>query len=245
MVESVGAQVGQFIERSEAETWYRSLFDGVTDAIVVADAEGRYVDVNQAAVTLTGYAREELLRMDISDLSTAPPDESHETFLAFRRNGRHHGVGEIRRKDGKLIPVLWQGAALPLPSGVVYLVIVQDRSEQVAVERLQHEFIAMVTHDLRNPLSALKGYAQLMRRRETYSAAAVDVILTQAGRLERLIGDLLDVSRLDLGRLELRRTTVDLVESRARRRRAGTNTHPHARPPCRNPRPADQRRLGS
>ena len=50
-----------------------------------------------------------------------------------------------------------------------------------------------------------------MRRRETYSAAAVDVILTQSGRLERLISDLLDVSRLDLGRLELRRTAVDLV----------------------------------
>ena len=228
MVESIGAQVGQFVERSEAKTWYRSLFDGVTDAIIVTDAEGRYLDVNRAAVTLTGYTRAELLRMRIGDLSTAPPEETRAAYLAFIEDGRHQEAGEIRRKDGKLVPVLRQGVALPLPSGTVYLALFHDLSEQVAVERLQREFIAMVTHELRNPMAALKGYAQLMRRREAYSAAAIDVILTQSGRLERLISDLLDVSRLDLGRLELRRTTVDLVSLvRAAAEQAQTLTRMH------------------
>ena len=228
MVESVGAQVGQFVARSEAQTWYRSLFDGVTDAIIVSDAEGRYLDVNQAAVTLTGYAREELLQLGIGDLSTAPPEETRAAYRAFLQDGRHQAVDEIRRKDGTLVPVLRSGVALQLPSGTVYLALFHDLSEQLAVERLQREFIAMVTHELRNPLSALKGYAQLMRRRETYHAAAIDVILTQSGRLERLISDLLDVSRLDLGRLELRRTTVDLVGLvRAAAEQAQTLTRMH------------------
>ena len=223
-------RAGRAVRRAQrGEDLVPFLFDGVTDAIIVTDAEGRYLDVNQAAETLTGYGRAELLQMRIGDLSIAPPEETRAAYLAFIQDGRHQAVGEIRRKDGTLVPVLRKGAALPLPYGAVYLALFQDLSEQVAVERLQREFIAMVTHELRNPLAALKGYAQLMRRRETYSAAAIDVILTQSGRLERLISDLLDVSRLDLGRLELRRTTVDLVGLvRAATEQAQTLTRMHA-----------------
>lgn len=70
----------------------------------------------------------------------------------------------------------------------------------------------MVTHDLKSPLTSIKGFAQLMRRRERYNETAVESIVAQTGHLERLINDLLDAARLEAGRADLQRTLVDLVE---------------------------------
>jgi signal transduction histidine kinase len=93
---------------------------------------------------------------------------------------------------------------------------------------MQREFITMVTHELRNPLASIKGYAELMQRRGAYSEAAVDTIVTQAKQLERLIEDLLDVSRLQVGQLKLQPGETDLVAlARAAAAQAQTLTHVH------------------
>src|SRR5581483_6787365 len=89
--------------------------------------------------------------------------------------------------------------------------IIRDISERKALERLQQEFLAMVSHELKNPLTAMKTFGQLLRDTETYHRRAVEVILHQIDRLDRLIGDLLDVSRLEARRLRLSRERVDLV----------------------------------
>ena len=77
-------------------------------------------------------------------------------------------------------------------------------------EQRRWDFVSFVSHELKNPLTSIRGFAQQMRRRGEYSAEALDVILVQADRLDRLIDDLLDVSRLEAGRLRLRPRDVDL-----------------------------------
>jgi signal transduction histidine kinase len=79
------------------------------------------------------------------------------------------------------------------------------------LEQRQREFIAMVSHDLKNPLTTIKGYAQLLRRRGAYDERVVGTILAQADRLEALIDDLRDVARIEAGGLVLRRAEVDLA----------------------------------
>jgi signal transduction histidine kinase len=101
--------------------------------------------------------------------------------------------------------------AVELPTGCVYVGALRDISERRELERMQREFIAMVGHELRTPLTALKIYIHMMQRSERYSARAIEAILVQSGRLERLINDLLDTSRLDANKLELKRTEVDLL----------------------------------
>jgi signal transduction histidine kinase len=93
----------------------------------------------------------------------------------------------------------------------VFLAIVRDISERRRLERLQQEFTAMVTHELKGPLTSLRGFAQLMQRRQAYHAHGIEVIIAQTTQLERLISDLLDAARLDAGRMELRRAPADLV----------------------------------
>lgn len=101
-----------------------------------------------------------------------------------------------------------------------------DGSPQKELDQLKNEFVSMVSHELRTPLSAIKGYAGLLQaysvsdgqdedavggltpaRQQQY----LDIIMEQANHLEVLIGDLLDVSRIQAGRLALRLTNVDVA----------------------------------
>ena len=100
---------------------------------------------------------------------------------------------------------------MELPSGVAYRLAWRDISERRAVEQLQREFIAMINHDLLNPITAIGLHAELLQFTQSYSAQAVDNILDAARRLERLVNDLLDVSRLETGRLRISRSRVDLA----------------------------------
>jgi signal transduction histidine kinase len=89
------------------------------------------------------------------------------------------------------------------------------RAQAEQARRRQEIFMAVVAHDLRGPLTAIRGYAQLLKRFETLSserrAQAISTILGEVDRLNRLIGDLLDFSRVVAGRLRIAPRPVDLV----------------------------------
>lgn len=89
--------------------------------------------------------------------------------------------------------------------------IIQDISDRLALERLQHEFLAMASHELRNPVTIISGHAQLMHCRGSYSGHSVDTIIAQADHLGRLIDDLLLASQIEADRLQLRLAETDVV----------------------------------
>jgi PAS domain S-box-containing protein len=195
----------------ETERRYRGLFEGVADAILVADGAARYVDANPAATTLLGYSRDELLRLGVADVVVGGAAWSQPEFARFVQDSEWRGDLEVRRKDGTTAPVEAWATTVALATGPAYVSVLRDISARRALERLQREFIIMVTHELRTPLTALQGYAQLLQRRPQAAERAADAIVTQVRHLNRMIGDLLDVSRAAAGQLELRRTTVDLT----------------------------------
>lgn len=198
----------------DAQAMYRGLFEGVPDAIVVVDDEGQYRDVNAAAVALFGYSREELLTFHAGRMAAAAGGDesrSQDFFSTLRREGYWRGESEIRRGDGSVVPVEGHATAVDLPEGRMYIAVSRDVSERRALERMQHEFISMVTHELKIPLTMMRGFAQLMLRRKQLSEPGLRTMLSQADRLERLINDLLDSARLEAGRLEIVPEQVDLA----------------------------------
>ncbi len=210
-----------------AEARFRSLFERVPDAIFVADATGRYLDVNPAATALVGYTREELLRRTVMEISV-DDQSAAEAYDRMRQTGAWRGEHELRHKDGTVVPTEAQATAVALPTGTIYLSVVRDISERRAAERMQQDFIAMVAHDLKNPLTTLKGNAQLMQRRNRFSERGMATIVAQANRLERLIDDLRDVARLDARAIALARAPTDLaalVRSRAEEAQTLTQIH--------------------
>jgi len=198
----------------DAQAMYRGLFEGVPDAIVVLDDAGHYRDVNAAAVSLFGYTREQLLSFSAGRMATEAgvmEATANDFFETLRRDGHWRGESEIRRGDGTVIPVEGHAMAIHLPEGRMYIAVSRDVSERRAVERLQQEFISMVTHELKIPLTTIRGFVQLMLRRGQLSEPGLQTILVQSDRLERLINDLLDSARLESGHLEIVPARVDLA----------------------------------
>ena len=195
-------------EAQASEERFRGLFEGTADAVLVTDAEGRYVDANPAMCALVGYSRDELRTMRVGDLS--PDWEAAQQHRAgVLRAGAWRGEMELRRKDGAVIPVEGAITALRTAAGAFSIAAWRDISGRRRAEEQRQRFIAMVAHELRNPLSAIIGYADLMRRRQRYDAKAVETIVAQARRLERLTLDLRETMLVGARALTLKRGPTD------------------------------------
>ncbi|HXF04894.1 MAG TPA: PAS domain S-box protein [Blastocatellia bacterium] len=120
----------------EGEEWFRAVFEGSRDAIFLVDAHARFIDVNQAACELTGYSREELLRMSIPDL------HEEEDLLAFRSTFRAIMSGRditteafLRRKDGRKVSVEFSNRRVIIRGRPLMHTIARDVSERYEAER--------------------------------------------------------------------------------------------------------------
>ena len=185
------------------------------DAIIGKTLDGIIVDWNRGAERLYGYSAAEIIGQPIARLVPADrPDELPAIMERLQRGERiDHYETERVTKDGRQLSVSVTISPLRDRSGTIIgaSAVARDISERRALERLQQDFLAMVSHELRNPLTSVKGLAQLMQRRGVYNPRAVDGIIAQTNHLDRLVGDLLDVARLEAGRLELYREPLDLV----------------------------------
>ena len=195
------------------EARFRGLFTGVADAILVADADRFYIDANPAAEELLGYARDELIGMRVDDLVQAGDATwAADEYTRYLLHGTWQGELILRRKDGSTVPVEARASVVDLPTGLVYLSAVRDISERRQLEELRRDFLAMVTHDLRTPLTTIRGNAQLLQRRGDYREETVSALMSGVDRMQRLLDDLADVVRLEGGQLPLQRSAVDLVD---------------------------------
>jgi signal transduction histidine kinase len=140
-----------------------------------------------------------------------------------------HQQETIRRPSGSSLPVLVSALALPSPAGagqlapggeLVALVVHQDVSALKEAEQLKDEFIGVAAHELRNPIAALKGFATMLvyqtargkgAKLSGWQQEAIEEIEQATTRLDKLTEDLLDVTRLQAGRLALTPKPTDLV----------------------------------
>lgn len=225
------SQIQDITERKVAEAERERLaaiVESAHDAIIGRDLDGTITSWNRGAEQMFGYSRAEMLGRSIAFL--APPEAADEIgdFLdAIRRGDRVEGYETVRMtRDGRAIHVALSTSPVRDAAGQIVgaSTIARDISERIRLDELRRDFLAMVTHDLRTPLTAILGNAQLLERRGEYRAAAVADIAAQADRMRRLIDDLADVVRVEAGRLMLRRAPVDLVEL-ARQEAASIQRH--------------------
>ncbi len=189
-----------------AETRFRGLLEFAPDAMVIMSPDGTIVLVNAQAETLFGYARGELIGQPMTILV---PDGSWSEGLASP-DGRPGGAGaELRgvRKDGTAFPV--EVTRGPLKSGDESLIssAIRDISERKqAEEALRHAeklaamsaLLAGVAHELNNPLTVVKGQAELLRRAVTDSeplATRADKIVRAVDRCARIVRNFLALAR--------------------------------------------------
>lgn len=212
-------------ERQRLATVIEQLPEGV---LIAAAPDGRLILSNRAADDLLGRTTTapEGAVPDVRLLTTegqSLPEAELPLARALRGETVHGEELWVERPDGRRIPILVNAApVLDSSHGVEQAVVVfQDISALKEAERRKDEWLAAASHELRTPITSLLGFAQLLERQlrratgplrpeELVEPAAV--IQRQARRLRELVNDLLDVSRIQAGRLELQPRLTDLVE---------------------------------
>ncbi|HTI48798.1 MAG TPA: PAS domain S-box protein [Casimicrobiaceae bacterium] len=210
----------------ESEERFRLLVDGVKDyAIFMLTPEGYIASWNAGAQAMKGYDASEIIGQHFSIFY--PPDANarhwpeHELKMA-RSTGRFEDEGFRVRKDGSrfwanvVITALYDHRGELRGFGKVTrdLTVRKQIEELQRTERRMNEFLAMLGHELRNPLSPLQSALDILDMKPN-DPAAVDwtrkVFGRQVRHLSRLVDDLLDVSRITSGKVALRFENVDLA----------------------------------
>jgi two-component system, cell cycle sensor histidine kinase and response regulator CckA len=147
-----------------SEARCRAVFHHARDAMLLADDEARYVDVNPAACALLGYTREELLRLSVWDVT--PPaalEASRAQWTTFLAGGQLAGEYAMLRKDGSLVPVEFNAVANVAPG--LHLTVTRDASERLRQADLLHESEAQfrrVVENISDIITVIDGHGTVV-----------------------------------------------------------------------------------
>jgi PAS domain S-box-containing protein len=221
-------------ERRHAEERFRLAIESAPSGMVMVDAGGRIVLVNSQTEKLFGYSREELVGQPVELLVPERARQRHATARAgFLQKPETRPMGHgrelfARRKDGSEFPVEIGLNPIETAEGIFALGAIVDVTERQRLERevrlrledlavadqRKNEFLAMLSHELRNPLAPMRNAVQLMRTPNIAPEVldqTHDMLERQLHQMTRLVDDLLDVSRIRRGHVDLRRQTLDIT----------------------------------
>jgi PAS domain S-box-containing protein len=210
--------------RSEVEL-LRTITANVSSALLLVDVRNHPLFINPAGEAMFGYRLSEIKDAPFHQAvhhhldGQAFPIEACPIHAAITHQTslRDHRTVFVR-KDGALLPVGCNVSPLQVAGlGVGAVLEVRDRSAEVRSEELKRDFVALIAHDLRTPLTSVQGQAQLLQRRLTLEgqgkgeqAAGLESIARGTRRMAAMIEELLEASRLESGVVPLSRAPVDL-----------------------------------
>jgi len=217
----------------ERQSRIQRLVESNIIGIRIAEMDGRITEANDAYLQIIGYTRDDLAAGSLNHLAITPPeyqaagDVAREELLSKGRFTPFEK--EYFRKDGTRVPVLVGGMLFdgspgtPAQSVVFALDLTERRRAEAehearrvaeAANRAKSEFLATMSHELRTPLNGILGYAQLLgmdRGLSERQTRAINIIHQSGEHLLSLIDDILDLSRVEAGRVEFSLAPVDLA----------------------------------
>jgi two-component system, chemotaxis family, CheB/CheR fusion protein len=220
-------------EIAEREERIRLLLDSTAEAIYGIDLSGVCIFCNSACARLLGYdapaaligkQMHQLIHHTKPDGSPYAPEQSPIYQAMRHREGAHVTDEVLWRADGTAFPAeYWSHPILRhnevIGAVVTFLDVTERRRAEAELQegvRRREQFLAMLSHELRNPLAAILSATRVLENTnwsDTSCAEAGQVVSRQANHMARLLDDLLDVSRITRGHIALRTERVDLRES--------------------------------
>ncbi|CAN5187515.1 hypothetical protein BH10CYA1_BH10CYA1_41230 [soil metagenome] len=205
---------------AESQRKERAVIDNAVDVICTINADGKFATVSPASIKLWGYAPEYLIGRNWHELILKDDLDRSLNWEKLMRLAPETALeNQLIRKNGTLVDMRWSGHWSEADRAL--FCVAHDMSERLEVERFKQQFVSMISHDLRTPLSAVKSTLELL------GAGALGTLTDKAQlkvtRAEDnlrhtmdLINNLLDLEKMESGRmeLELKPTSLQLVLDR-------------------------------
>ena len=214
----------------ESSQYNASIVNNIRDGIVTIDEHGKVLTFTPSASQIFGYEAVEVVGKNIKMLMPQPYRDAHDGYLAnYRETGvaRIIGIGrevEGQRKDGSCFPMDLAVTAMNLPDGVRYVGLVRDitarkemeaqliaaRDAAEAASMAKAQFLANMSHEIRTPMNAILGLTRLVLESDLRpeQREQLSKVKKSGAALMRIINDILDLSRLEAGRLKIERIPV-------------------------------------
>ncbi|HEX5125640.1 MAG TPA: ATP-binding protein [Rhodocyclaceae bacterium] len=235
LTEEVGNRLVAQEQMRVQRDWFETTLANIGDAIVVTDAAGRIVLMNKAAAHLTGLRHEEMEGRLFETIFNIVDEKAHSPIEG--QVARAIESGFIQAPDGRSVLIDAHGTQHPIEESAVpisgsdgnisgVVIVLRDisarheadaereglLSELRDADRLKDEFLALLAHELRNPLAPIRSAIDIVRMGDKAAVGnACDILQRQVGNMSRLVDDLLQVSRITHNHLELRKVPTDLA----------------------------------
>lgn len=200
-----------------------AILDNISDAIITVDAKGIIHTINQTVEDMFGYSESELINRNVSILMPEPYAELHDSYMAnYLGGGDKKVIGKSRelegqRKNGEIFEIQLFVHDLDVDEEHRFLGIIRDISERKYMEQMKAEFVSTVSHELRTPLTSIKGSLGMVNsgalgELPEKASRMVTLAHNNTERLILLVNDLLDVEKIQAGKIDLKIDRVNLTQ---------------------------------
>ncbi|MEO6728404.1 MAG: ATP-binding protein [Candidatus Dojkabacteria bacterium] len=198
---------------------YTKLISSNIIGMIIGDSEGLITEANKSFLEMIGLDQEDFKPGVINLTSLVPKpfqDDAIDKSAELERDGFYSALEtELEHKDGHQVPIMMSGVVLNKRRNK-YLRLIVDLSSQKELERKKDEFISIASHELKTPLTTLKGYTQVLQqslsKRYQENMKYTTTIDNQLNKLNSLINELLDITKIQSGKLRINKERVSITD---------------------------------
>ena len=218
MLQSANAKIG------EEKTKYELLLSSIGDALIAVNQEGRIMMINHAAQKMFGFDPNEVIGRSLFEIapsedekgSSIPFDQRTMSLAISQKTTMHRTAYYFRGDNTKFTAAVTASPIIVEGKTIGAIEILRDITKEKEVDRMKTDFISTVSHEIRTPLTTIReGVSQVLdgilgettqKQKEVFS-----IVLEDADRLKRIIDNLLDISKIEAGMVDLKREFTDIA----------------------------------